>query len=161
MCANPIPKSISFGLFLLRLGIGAMFILHGYPKIIAGVEEWTKIGQVLEIFGITFGFAVWGCFAALAELLGGLLLIIGMYVRRASFFMLIVMFIAAYMHIDKNSMDIMMGIKEASPAITAGVVFLSLIFTGGGNFRIPALFCCGKKCKKEPQEEEKEKAIEE
>ncbi len=31
-------------LFILRLGMGLMFFLHGYPKLMGGLERWQGLG---------------------------------------------------------------------------------------------------------------------
>ena len=46
------------------LGIGAMFILHGYPKMFGGVEMWDKLGRSVMYLGLESYFTVWGFLAA-------------------------------------------------------------------------------------------------
>ncbi len=33
-------KTLDFGILVFRLGIGLMFIFHGYPKLVGGPEKW-------------------------------------------------------------------------------------------------------------------------
>jgi putative oxidoreductase len=34
----------NLGLLIIRVGLGVMFIYHGYPKLMGGVKEWTELG---------------------------------------------------------------------------------------------------------------------
>ena len=40
-------KTHDLGLLLLRVGIGIMFTIHGYPKLIGGPEMWAKVGGTM------------------------------------------------------------------------------------------------------------------
>ncbi|MFQ6610395.1 MAG: DoxX family protein [Fidelibacterota bacterium] len=123
---------INIGLLILRIGIGFMFILHGYPKIIGGPEKWVGLGEkAMTAIGIGFGFTFFGLMAALSEFLGGILLILGLATRYACGFLLVTMIIAATLHLSQGD-----GIMKASHAIESGVLFLSLIFLGAGKFSI-------------------------
>lgn len=119
------------GLLLLRLGLGAMFVWHGAPKLMRGPEAWTQIGGAMANFGITAAPVVWGFAAALAEMGGGLLLILGFATRPACFFLLVTMIVAATHHLAAGD-----GLAGASHAIEVGIVFLALIFVGPGRFSI-------------------------
>ncbi len=48
-----------FGLFLLRVGIGLIFIRHGYPKLMGGQEEWLWLGSKMSHLGITAAPVLW------------------------------------------------------------------------------------------------------
>jgi putative oxidoreductase len=60
------------GLLITRVGLGAMFIFHGYPKLMGGPEGWAGLGASTKFIGITFAPVFWGFTAALVETLGGL-----------------------------------------------------------------------------------------
>ena len=42
------------GLLIMRVGIGILFIYHGYPKITGGPETWSGVGAAMGTFGISF-----------------------------------------------------------------------------------------------------------
>jgi len=120
-----------FGLLILRLGIGIMFVLHGYPKITGGIELWAKLGSSMSNFGIDFAPTFWGFMAALSEFGGAVLLILGVGFRLASLLMLTTMCVATAHHFGKGD-----GIQGASHALEAGILFLSFLFTGPGKYTL-------------------------
>ena len=83
------------GLLILRLGIGIMFLLHGFPKLLGGPVVWEGLGGAMSSFGITFVPQFWGFMAAFSEFVGAICLITGVCVRPASFLMLATMSVAA------------------------------------------------------------------
>ncbi|RYZ51527.1 MAG: DoxX family protein [Sphingobacteriales bacterium] len=116
------------GLLIMRLGIGAMMIVHGYPKLTGGPEKWAKIGGAIGNIGIHGNETIWGFMAAAAEGIGGLLIVLGLAFRPACFFLLFTMVVAAITHLSKGD-----GISGASHAIELGFVFLGLFITGPGR----------------------------
>jgi putative oxidoreductase len=119
---------IDAGLLLLRIGIGVMFMLHGWPKIAGGPERWAQVGQAVGHLGIHVAPAFWGFLAACSEFFGGLCLLLGLGTRIAAVMMAGTMAVAATMHLRQGD-----GIQVASHAIEAGVVFLSLLLLGAGR----------------------------
>lgn len=121
------------GLLVLRVGIGLMFVHHGWPKISGGPEKWAQIGGAIANLGITVAPTFWGLMAALSEFGGGLCLIAGFKTRIAALFMACTMAVATTMHLSQGD-----GVSVASHAIEAGVVFLSLVLIGAGRFSLDA-----------------------
>ncbi|OGQ18516.1 MAG: DoxX family protein [Deltaproteobacteria bacterium RIFCSPHIGHO2_02_FULL_40_11] len=116
------------GLLTLRLGIGIMFILHGYPKVLGGVAQWTQIGSSMQNLGITFFPAFWGFMAASSECFGGFLFAIGFLFRPACLLLLSTMSVATLYHLGKGD-----GIMGASHALEAAIVFVSMFLIGPGK----------------------------
>lgn len=123
------------GLLILRVGVGILFILHGYPKMFGGVEKWAAIGEATAYLGIHFLPTLFGFMAALAEFGGGILLILGLFSRTAAFFMLLTMAVATITHLAKA--------ESYYHALTNAIIFLSLTLIGGGRFSLENLL--GKK----------------
>jgi putative oxidoreductase len=119
------------GLLLLRVGIGVMFIYHGYSKFFGGPQAWTGLGGAMGYLGIKFAPAFWGLMAAAAEFLGGILLIVGLGFKVILPLMFIDMVVAATMHFATKG-----GMSVASHAIELAIVFLSLIFIGPGKLSL-------------------------
>ena len=126
-----------WGFLILRVGIGLMFMYHGYGKLFGGPEVWAKVGGAMSHLGIGGGYTVFGLMAALAEFGGGLLLILGLFFRPACFFLLFTMFVASVMHLSVGD-----GLKGASHAIEAGILFLSLMFIGPGPYALQNKWRC-------------------
>lgn len=135
MIFDKLDKYSDLGLLLLRIGIGIMFILHGYPKIIAGSETWMHIGQALEVFHISFSPTLMGFIASISEFLGGILLILGLMTRPASIFMCLTMLVATAMHIGNGD-----GFQEYSHALESAILFFSLFFIGAGEYSLDRKF---------------------
>ncbi|TGE20002.1 DoxX family protein [Hymenobacter elongatus] len=124
------------GLLLLRIGIGVMFTIHGYPKLMGGQESWVQLGGVMKMVGISFAPAVWGLLAALAEAVGGQLLALGLFFRLACAFLLATMLMAALMHVLSGD-----DFNTYSHALESAILFLGLLFIGPGKYSLDqALF---------------------
>ena len=124
-------SAVDVGLLVLRVGIGIVFILHGYPKIAGGPEVWGAIGGAMTNLGIDFAPVFWGFMAALAEFGGGILLIFGLFTRIASILLTITMIVATVkLHAD--------GVNFSTLAhpLKMAVVFLALTFSGPGRLSL-------------------------
>lgn len=119
------------GILLARIGIGTMFIFHGYPKLLGGPEQWEQIGGSMKHLGITFTPTIWGLMAGLTETFGGFLLILGLAFRPVCLLLLFTMIVASLVHL--NSTD---GFISASQAIENGFIFIGLLFIGPGKYSV-------------------------
>jgi putative oxidoreductase len=119
------------GQLIVRVGLGAMMMVHGLPKIMGGPDGWAAIGGSMKVIGVDFIPAFWGFMAAIAEGLGGFLLILGLFFRPVNMLLTFTMVIAALVHFNKGE-----GINGASHAIELGIVFFSLIFIGPGKYSV-------------------------
>src|SRR5689334_14271550 len=101
-----LPRSSRFrdvGLLILRLGIGAMYVGHGLPKIVAGPAHWTQLGEAVRTLGVEFAPPpVWGFLAALSELVGGTLLAAGVLFRPACLLLLLTQCVATLSHVTRG-----------------------------------------------------------
>ncbi len=119
------------GLLLMRAGLGISFMFHGWPKLAGGAEKWEKVGSAMAVFGIEFGHTAFGLAASVSELLGGLLLVLGLMTRPALVTLIFTMFVATIMHIA-NDHDF---VKISHP-LEVGFAFLGLLFVGPGKFSL-------------------------
>jgi putative oxidoreductase len=131
MILTSLGKYRDVGLLILRIGIGGMYLYHGFPKISGGPEKWEKLGMAMKYVGIEFAPVFWGFMAAFSEFFGGICIMLGLFFRPAGILLTITMVIAASMHLGRGD-----GLKVASHAIENGIVFLSLIFIGPGKYSI-------------------------
>lgn len=119
------------GLLILRIGIGVMFIMHGYPKITGGTEMWTKVGGAMSVFGIASAPAFWGFMASVAEFGGGICLVLGVAFRLACALMGFTMLVASLMLLKQGQ-----GFVQASHPLELLVLFVALLFIGAGKFSL-------------------------
>ena len=122
---------VDIGLLVLRVGLGAMMIGHGWGKLTGGPEVWVKLGGAMSTFGITFAPTFWGFCAAAAEVFGGLALIVGLGTRVAAASLAFTMFVAWAMHFSKGD-----PFTSWSHSAEDGIAFLALILTGAGKYSL-------------------------
>jgi putative oxidoreductase len=136
MILDPLDKYRDYGLLLLRVGIGLMFVtIHGFPKISGGVQTWAGLGKTFNsLVGIPFIPVFWGFMAAISEFIGGLCLVAGVLFRPACALIFFTMLIAVIMNLRGGY-----GISGGSQALELGLMCLSLILTGPGKFTLPKL----------------------
>jgi len=84
-----------WGLLVLRIMMGVVFIAHGWPKVnpqsrIGGIPGWMQAMVRMRIpFPAFFGVAV-----PLSEFVGGIMMILGLGVRVVAFLQLCIMIVA-------------------------------------------------------------------
>lgn len=128
-------KLKDFGILILRIGIGLVFVvIHGWPKIAGGSEMWTRLGGAMKNLGITFYPEAWGFMSAFAEFGGGILLLLGLFTRPIAFIMAFNMFVATMMHFSKLD-----AWGTISHPLTLFAVFFALIFIGAGKYSLDHL----------------------
>jgi putative oxidoreductase len=118
------------GLLITRVGLGIMFLYHGYPLVLGGPTKWAAIGSATRYSGIHFFPTFWGFMAACSETFGGFLLVIGLAFRPVCLLLLITLTVAALMHLATT------GLQDASHAIEDAVVFAGLLFVGPGRYSV-------------------------
>jgi putative oxidoreductase len=127
----------STALLVMRLFVGASMILHGYPKLMGGVEKWTSLGKNMKYLGINAYPEVWGFMAAFSESICAVLIIIGFLFRPSAFLIFFTMVVATIVHLnDVEVVKTMDKISDASHAIELAAVFFGLFLLGPGRFSI-------------------------
>ncbi|MCT1526648.1 DoxX family protein [Sphingobacterium hotanense] len=120
------------GLLIIRVVIGTtMIAFHGIPKLMGGVEGWTKIGQSMQTIGINFLPTMWGFSAGFTETVGSFLLILGLWTRPASWLLAFTMLIAVVVHLSKGD-----GLSGASHAIEFLSVYVTFAIMGPGRLSV-------------------------
>lgn len=122
----PLPD---LGLLVLRVFAGlGLALAHGLGKI---PPSERFISGVIEM-----GFPLPGVFAwaaGLSEFVGGILLAIGLLTRPAAFFVLVTMFVAAFIRQAGDPFG------ERELALLYGAVAVLFLFAGSGRFGLDAL----------------------
>lgn len=117
------------GIFIMRVGVGIIFILHGYPKIAGGPEVWAKLGGALAPFGITFVPVFWGFMAAFSEFIGGMMIVLGLFTRVAGLMLFITMGVATSMHLNNGD-----PFSKYSQPMLAAFLFFGFLFIEPGRY---------------------------
>lgn len=123
------------GLVILRIGLGIMMMLHGYPKLFGGPEMWTQLGEVTQSFGIDFAPIFFGFMASVTEFFGGLFLALGLFFKPTLGLLTVVMAVPAFSHILAGD-----SFTVISHSIELAIVFISLLFIGPGEISIDHKF---------------------
>lgn len=122
------PRRLDLALLLLRLGFGtSMALAHGFGK----VKDLAGFTANLTARGIPMP-EVLGPAAALSELLGGLLLALGLLTRPAAGFVLVTMAVAAF-HVHGND-----PFARKELALAHGLVALAIAIAGPGRLSLDA-----------------------
>jgi putative oxidoreductase len=121
-----------FGLLVIRIVLGLSYVIaHGSVKLFAGPAMWTKVGSAVSFLGINFMFPVWGFLAACSELFGGILILLGLFFRPASVFIIITMLVAANQGLSTGK-----PFSSIVYPLELGITILGLFFTGPGKYSL-------------------------
>jgi putative oxidoreductase len=127
------------GLLIACIGFGGGFIwYHGWPKLTAGWEQLGGYGTAMGNFGIAFVPEWWGLAAALAEALGGLLMLLGLCFRPSALALACVMVVTTTNHIAT-------GQGTPAHACKNAWLFAGLVLVGPGRYSLDSLLACGAK----------------
>ncbi|MFY0252917.1 DoxX family protein [Chitinophaga sp. 30R24] len=88
---------------IFRIGIGVLFTIFGIMKLVGGPATWTFLGGTLKTLGIDFWPTAWGLLATLAELLGGIALISGFFVRPLAIALFFTMVVATIFKVTSSA----------------------------------------------------------
>lgn len=112
---------------VLRIGIGVLFLIFGIQKIMGGPAMWEFLGGTLKMIGISQWPVFWGFMAMLAEVVGGIALITGFFVRPAAAGLLFTMVIATMFKVSSGA-----PFTDTAFPLSMMIVFVACII-GGKN----------------------------
>ena len=121
----------NFGLLVIRIGLGILFIYHGLPKLLGGPHKWEGLGTATSYAGIHFLPMVWGALSACTETFGGFLLILGLVFRPVCLLLVVNLVVAALFTLGKSG-----NFGDATHAIEDAIMFAGLLFIGPGKYSI-------------------------
>lgn len=115
---------------LARISVAAVFIYHGYAKVM-DIETYISMFAGMGISAL-LTYVV-----AYAELLGGIAILLGVLTRYAAALHAIIMIVAIYLVHFKNGFNNMNGGYEFQ--LTLLLVSIGLVLAGAGAYSIDAL----------------------
>ena len=129
------PDYINFGLLFYRLALGISMFYHGYLKYVSGEQGLYKVGAMLSALGVPSGLEViLGTIASYAEMVGGILLIIGLFTRIGTLLVVGTLAVATILNLNGNFFSWDYPSQMAFGAIM-------LFFAGAGRYSLDkALF---------------------
>ncbi|NEO46451.1 MAG: DoxX family protein [Moorea sp. SIO4A3] len=116
---------------IVRVVVGLLMIHNGLDKL-GDVQGFAD--NVVAFIGLPFPVFFTYC-AAYAEVVGSILLVLGIFTRLDAAVLLVTMLVAIYFHIKGNGLKIV----PLETASLYGLLFLFFLTSGGGRFSLDAL----------------------
>lgn len=111
---------------ILRLGIAALMLTHGWPKLMRLLEG----GEISFPDPLGMGSTLSLVMATLTEVVGSLLIALGLATRLAAFSLIFTMFVAVFIvHANDPFSKMEMGLLYL-------LVYIALFITGGGKYAL-------------------------
>lgn len=123
-------RTMNYGLLVMRLGIGLLFLKYGLEKLSGGPDQWRELGGAMQVFGIGFAPTFWGFMAAFSEAAGGVSLVLGLLFRPLNILLFITMLVATVM---KFSGD---GFGAAGYPLAMTIVIAGFLVSGPGRLAL-------------------------
>lgn len=123
-------KYADFGLLLLRVSVGILFILYTAPALMGGPSAWAHFGAGARNWGLHSHFQLWGFLVALLGCIAGILAIFGLFFRP-SVLVLLVLSIAHAIGVKHGG-----GFGTALPSIEMCFVLAGVLFVGPGKYSV-------------------------
>jgi putative oxidoreductase len=123
-------KYADFGLLLLRVSVGVLFILYTAPALIGGPSAWAHFGAGARNWGIHSHFQIWGFVTSLFGCIGGVLVILGLFFRPGAL-LLLILAIGHAIGVKHGT-----GFRNALPSIEMCFVLAGILFVGPGKYSV-------------------------
>lgn len=136
--STQINNSSTWSALSLRIPVGIIFMAHGAQKLFAwfGGYGLDGTGQWMESIGLTPGYLM-AMMAGSAEFFGGLLILIGLFMRPAGLVLAVTMLVAIFsVHISNG---LFMSANGYEYGLALFAASLSLMFQGSGKYSVDAL----------------------
>jgi len=119
----------SIALLIMRLGIGALMLTHGWPKLMRLIEG----GEIVFRDPLGIGVVTSLIFATLAEFFGSILIMLGVATRMASLALIFTMAVAVFIvHADDPFTRKELGLLYM-------LVYIILLIMGSGKYSLDRL----------------------
>jgi putative oxidoreductase len=123
-------KYREFGLLLIRISLGLLFVLYTAPALLGGPTAWAHLGAGARHFGLHSHFQMWGLLGAFLGCLGGVLIVFGLFFRIG---VLLVLLLAIGHAIAVTTGS---GFRVGLPSIEMCFVLAGILFVGPGKYSV-------------------------
>ena len=123
-------KYADFGLLLLRVSVGVLFILYTAPALMGGPSAWAHFGAGARSLGIHSHLQLFGFLAALLGCIGAVLIIFGLFFRPGVL-VLLVLAIGHAIGVKHGT-----SFRNALPFIEMCFVLVGILFVGPGKYSV-------------------------
>lgn len=135
---SPQPLLFDIALLILRVFIGVCFIVHGLGKLgIVGPGNMTGFTGWLQALGVPFP-AVQARMAMATEIIGGLLLTVGLATRLAAIFLFVTMMVAALIGHKGGGYLITNNPPGNEYALNLAILMIAFLLLGAGHYSLDA-----------------------
>lgn len=134
MLQNLLATTATWFTLPVRLALGLIFIGHGAQKVFGvwGGPGWTKFTGAETPFAFMRPAWLWLAMAAIAELVGGVLILLGLLTRVGAFFLAITMLVAMF-GVHWGAFFMPRGIEYTVALLGMS---LALLIAGGGRLSV-------------------------
>lgn len=119
------------GLFLFRASIGLIFIILIAPVLWNGQGSWERFGSAMHHLDFNSHYKFWGFVGAFAGCAGGVLMVLGLFFRVGTLFVLIVTLVHLVAVWDSHG-----DFHSRLPALEMSILLLSLLLIGPGKYSV-------------------------
>ncbi|MFL6527736.1 MAG: DoxX family protein [Chthoniobacterales bacterium] len=121
-------KYSDFGLLLLRVSLGVLFIIVCAPVLMGGSSAWSRFGSGIHVLGLHSHYGMWGFVGSLLACAAAVLMIFGLFFRLGVLVCLVVALIHAFTA-GHNVHALLIPIELV-------LVLLSVLFIGPGKYSV-------------------------
>jgi putative oxidoreductase len=123
--------TLQIALTIVRVSVGLLMIHNGFSKL-ANIQNFAD--NVVTFIGLPFPVFFSYC-AAYTEIVGSILLLLGLFTRLNALGLLFTMGIAIFFHIKKDGLQV----APLETASLYGLFYLFFLLKGGGKFSLDEL----------------------
>ncbi len=119
------------GLLLFRASIGLIIIMLVAPVLWNGQGSWERFGSAMEHLDMHGHYKFWGFVGAVLGCTGAILMVLGLFFRVGTLFVLIITLIHLVGVWDSHH-----DFHARLPALEMSILLLSLLFVGPGRYSV-------------------------